>query len=148
MASSRSVTASAALAEGSRSSIVSTPSMAPMTAPSTGTRTVSLAARYEARLSPTNRSRRTIGTSVTIWRRPNVRPKKKPAKAVQNAIITAADGSGSTASNAPGLNRTANIAITRAGDPKVMARVSRFRRSSSRLRRVSTAHWRSAPVPA
>jgi hypothetical protein len=74
-----------------------------------------------------------------------VSPKKKAAKTTQNPTITIELGLGSRKSNAPGRKSTANIPTTSAGEPTRMARVKRLRTRVSIVRRVSTAHCRSAP---
>jgi len=83
-----------------------------------------------------------MARSVTIWRRPYVRPKKNAPNVIQNRIMVIAVGLGLAKSKAPGRNRIANKATTRTGDPRRMASVRGFRASVSKVRRVDTHHWR------
>ena len=74
--------------------------------------TVIFDSTYAPGLSPANRSRRKTAISPTIWSRPYVRPKKKPAKAIQKTICTGPRVSGPRGSKAPG--RTFAGSVTKA----------------------------------
>jgi hypothetical protein len=87
---------------GRRSRTRSTPSNVAATTASRGVSTATFDSTYATTLSPANRSRRKTATSPTIWSRPYVSPKKKPAKAIQNTICTGPSASRPVVRTPPG----------------------------------------------
>ena len=69
-----------------------------------------------------------------------MRPKKKPAKAIQNTVWAGPSSDRARGSNAPAWNSVAIIAVTSTGEPIRTARVSRLRMRTSALRLVSSHH--------
>lgn len=96
--------------------------------------------------TPASHSRRSTANSVQICSSPYVSPKKNAPNAIQNMIIAVDPGSGAAGSNAPARNSTANIATIITGDPANTATDSRLCTNSAVVRRVSSAHWRTAPT--